>query len=506
VSTDDVPTIAYAVVIPTMGRPELDRCVAALADASGPMPVAVIVVDDRPETPNPLPLRVPPRLAGLTRVYSTGGGGPAGARNTGWRAAPGDVDWIAFLDDDVEVSADWRADLITDLAEAGPDVGAVQGRLEVPLPADRRPTDWERGTRGLADAAWATADMAYRRDVLVETGGFDPRFRRAFREDADLALRTEDAGWVLTRGRRLTRHPVRPADRWVSTRVQAGNADDVLMTRLHGRDWYRRADAPRGRRPAHLALTVLAALGVGAALAGRARLASAAVAGWLVGTAEFAAARILPGPRDRHETTTMLVTSALIPPLATAHWLRGQWRHRAVTPTGVRPRAVLFDRDGTLVRDVPYNDRPDKVEAMPGAVEAVRVLRAAGIRTAVVSNQSGVGRGWIDPDALRRVNERVDEIFGPFEVWACCPHGPDDGCACRKPRPGLIHDAARRLGVRPEECVVIGDIGADVAAARAAGARSVLVPTDATLREELAGARVAVDLLDGARLVLGGLR
>ncbi|OPC84724.1 HAD family hydrolase [Embleya scabrispora] len=489
-----------------MGRPELDRCVAALAAATGPAPEVVVVVDDRPGTPDPLPLHVPPELAARTLVLATGGGGPAGARNMGWRAVPPAVGWIAFLDDDVEVSPTWRADLVADLRAAGPDVGAVQGRLDVPLPRDRRPTDWERGTRGLADAAWATADMAYRRDVLVETGGFDPRFRRAFREDADLALRSEEAGWILTRGDRRTRHPVRPTDRWVSVRVQAGNADDVLMTRLHGGDWYRRAAAPRGRRRLHMALTALAVVAGVAAPAGRRRVAIAAAAGWLVGTVEFAAARIRPGPRDRHEVTTMIATSVLIPPAATAHWLRGQWRHRGVGPTGVRPKAVLFDRDGTLVRDVPYNDQPDKVEPMPGAVEAVRMLRAAGIRTAVVSNQSGVGRGLISPEALRRVNARVDAVFGPFEVWECCVHRPEDDCPCRKPRPGLIEDAARRLGVRPDECVVIGDIGADVAAARAAGARSVLVPTDTTRAGELAGARVAGDLGDAVRLVLRGLR
>ncbi len=170
------------------------------------------------------------------------------------------------------------------------------------------------------------------------------------------------------------------------------------------------------------------------------------------------------------------------------------------------PRAVLFDRDGTLVRDVPYNDEPAKVEAMPGAVEAVWALRAAGLRTAVVSNQSGVARGLVAPEALARVNARVDEIFGPFEAWEVCTHAPDEDCACRKPRPGLIEGAARRLGVRPDECVVIGDIGADVEAARAAGARSILVPTEVTRRQETVGARLAADLPAAARMVLRGLR
>ncbi|MFD0658976.1 D-glycero-alpha-D-manno-heptose-1,7-bisphosphate 7-phosphatase [Thermocatellispora tengchongensis] len=134
-----------------------------------------------------------------------------------------------------------------------------------------------------------------------------------------------------------------------------------------------------------------------------------------------------------------------------------------------RPSAVLFDRDGTLVRDVPYNADPALVEPMPGAREALDRLRAAGLPIGVVTNQSGVARGLIAEPALRAVNARVEELLGPFDVWAVCPHGEADGCACRKPRPGLVLRAAAALGVRPADCVVIGDIGRDIEAARAAG-------------------------------------
>jgi GT2 family glycosyltransferase len=168
-------------------------------------------------------------------------------------------------------------------------------------------------------------------------GGFDERFRRAFREDADLALRVMEAGWTLRRGLRTTRHPVRPADRWVSVRAQRGNADDVLMTRLHGRDWWTRAEAPRGRLPRHVLVTSAALTASLCAQAGRRRAAAAAGALWLLGTAEFAAARILPGPRTRDEVVTMAVTSVLIPPLAVRHWLDGLVRHRRALPMGGRP-------------------------------------------------------------------------------------------------------------------------------------------------------------------------
>ncbi|HEY0717333.1 MAG TPA: HAD-IIIA family hydrolase [Streptosporangiaceae bacterium] len=508
---------SYVVVIPTVGRPCLQDCLDALAAAGGPLPDQVVLADDRRDTPDPLPVTVPAPLADRTVVVTLEGRGPAAARNAGWRYAE-PADWVAFLDDDVRVGPDWRTALAADLAGQAPDVAGVQGVIDVPLPADRRPTDWERGTAGLASARWITADMAYRRGALLAAGGFDERFPRAFREDADLALRLLDLGWALRRGARRTTHPVRPASRWASVRAQAGNADDVLMRRLHGRSWYQRADAARGRRRGHAVTTGLLASSVLAWSLGwltpgprRARYRRAALltsAAWLAGTAEFTAARVRPGPRTRAETATMAATSALIPPLAVGHWLRGQWRHRHVASWPPPPVAVLFDRDGTLIRDVPYNGDPARVEPMPGAVAATARLRAAGIRLGVVTNQSAVGRGLITVAELDAVNQRVEERLGPFGTWAICPHRPADGCECRKPEPFLIRKAAAELGVEPADCVVIGDIGADAAAAYAAGARAILVPTAVTRPQETAGLPVAASLDDAVAAVLGerGLR
>ncbi|WP_329873781.1 D-glycero-alpha-D-manno-heptose-1,7-bisphosphate 7-phosphatase [Streptomyces sp. SP18CS02] len=170
----------------------------------------------------------------------------------------------------------------------------------------------------------------------------------------------------------------------------------------------------------------------------------------------------------------------------------------------IRPAAVLFDRDDTLVADVPYNGDPGLVRLMPGAREAVRLLRAHDVAVGVVSNQSGIGRGLLTEAQVARVNARIDALLGPLDVWVHCPHVPQDGCACRKPAPGLVLEAARRLGVRPERCAVVGDIGADMGAARAAGARGVLVPTARTLPDEVAAAPlVCADLLDAVLRVLG---
>ncbi len=165
---------------------------------------------------------------------------------------------------------------------------------------------------------------------------------------------------------------------------------------------------------------------------------------------------------------------------------------------------MLFDRDGTLVVDVPYNADPGQVQPVPGAVRALAVLHAARIPVGVITNQSGIARGLISPARADAVNAWVDALLGPFAVWRMCPHEPADDCSCRKPRPGMVLSAAAELGVVPERIAVIGDIGADVAAAEAAGATGVLVPTSVTRVEEVRAARVVEpDLLTAVRYLLG---
>lgn len=491
---------AYSVVIPTVGRPSLRVLLDALRAGTGPAPAVVVVVDDRATPDRPLDLPV----WDLLQVVPGPARGPAAARNVGWRATASP--WVAFLDDDVRPGPNWASDLAADLAGLAPSVAGSQGRVRVPLPAGRRPTDWERVTAGLANARWATADMAFRRTALVRAGGFDERFRRAYREDADLALRLQAFGWSLVQGARVVDHPVRPASRWVSVRTQAGNADDALMRRLHGSDWRRRAGAPRGRLPRHAATTLAAAAALAGVLARRPVVARLGAAAWLAGTVEFAAARILPGPRTPAEALTMAATSVAIPPAAVAHRLRGELTARRAGPLPTPGAAVLFDRDGTLVHDVPYNGDPALVDPVPGALAALTRLRAIGVPVGVVTNQSGIGRGTLSRDQVDRVNDRVEELLGPFDTWQLCPHAPADGCGCRKPAPGLVLAAAAALGVPTARCVLIGDIGTDLAAARAAGARAVLVPTPVTRPEEVRSApAVAADLPSAVELALAML-
>ncbi|WP_432545955.1 HAD-IIIA family hydrolase [Kineococcus sp. SYSU DK004] len=494
---------AWSVVVPTVGRPSLDVLLRSLAAQEGPRPELVVVVDDRREHA-PLEVAEEVRAALPLRVVRSGGRGPAAARNAGWRRTR--TAWVAFVDDDVLLPAGWARALQDDLVAAAPGTGAVQGRIEVPLPAGRRPTDWERGTAGLAGAAWITADMAYRRAALEAVGGFDERFPRAFREDADLALRVLDAGWELVRGEHGAVHPVRPADDLASLRQQRGNADDVLMDALHGPGWRERAQAPLGRLPQHAATTAAALAAAGLLAARRPRAAALAGAVWLALTGEFAWRRIAPGPRDGAEVRRMLLTSAAIPPAAVWHRLRAQWRWRRGAPAWPPPlRAVLFDRDGTLVHDVPYNGDPELVEPVDGAAEAVLRVRAAGLATGVVTNQSGVARGLLTREDVDRVNARVGDLLGPFDTVQVCEDGPDEPSTHRKPQPGMVLDAARALGVLPAECALVGDIGADVEAALSAGARGVLVPTPVTREEEVRDApEVAADLAGALALLLDG--
>jgi HAD superfamily hydrolase (TIGR01662 family) len=490
-------TLPTTVVVPTVGRPSLYVLLAALSDGHGPRPEQIILVDDTPHGTLPTP-----RLTGVTMARS-GGRGPAAARNLGWRRCH--TPWVSFLDDDVVPDPDWLVRLDTDLRAADSDVAGVQGTVCVPLPDDRPATDWERTTAGLATAHWITADMTYRRSFLSRVGGFDERFPRAYREDADLALRVMSAGGRLVKGTRQVSHPVRAAEDWVSVRQQAGNADDVLMARLHGPDWRVAAEAPSGRRRRHVAITAAALAAAGFGMLGRYRLAGLAAAVWLAGTAEFAWARIAPGPRTSAEVRRMLASSAVIPPAATWHTVRGGMRHRTARPWRGLPDLVLFDRDGTLVHNVPYNGDPERVMPVPTARRALDRLRSRSVRVGVVTNQSGIATGRLTACQVDAVNARIEYLLGPFDTWQVCPHGPYEGCGCRKPAPGMVKRACADLDVDPTRCVVIGDTGSDVAAAEAAGAVGVLVPNPATRPEEVAAARhVRPHLAEVVDRIFGG--
>lgn len=479
--------ITYDVVVPTTRPQSLVTLLAALALGDGPLPERIVVVDDRRAADRELDVAVAPVLRDRLVVLRGGARGPAAARNLGALVAT--AEWIAFLDDDVVPEPGWRASLVRDL-HAAHRATATQGRVRVVG------DDPHSLVKGLETGVWISADIAYRRDDFLRVGGFDERFPRAYREDADLGLRVTAAGGCIAQGTRTVLHPVPAASWWASVRRQRGNADDALMQMLHGRDWHERAGAPRGTRRRHLLSTACFAAGMLAVLGRRRRPAAVLLGTWAVMTGRLTRRRL-----EGASLPQALATAIAIPFAATAWWLVGNARAWRLTR---RPRAVLFDRDGTLVDDVPYNGDPSRVRVRPGAREALDRLRGAGIRIAMVTNQSGVARGLLTEDQVAAVNARIEELLGPLDAVLVCAHGPDADCECRKPKPGLLLEAARRLGVRPAECVVIGDIGSDVDAARAAGARGVLVPTPVTRKEEIARAQeVAMNLEQAVARVLG---
>jgi histidinol-phosphate phosphatase family protein len=182
-----------------------------------------------------------------------------------------------------------------------------------------------------------------------------------------------------------------------------------------------------------------------------------------------------------------------------------------------RRAAVFLDKDGTLVRDVPYNVDPGRIRLMPRAADGLTLLREAGYRLVVVSNQSGVACGYFEEKALGGVHRHLQEMLGRWGVsldgFYYCPHSVDGSiaryavqCECRKPAPGMLRRAAEELGIKLEESWMIGDILNDVEAGNRAGCRTVLLDNGHETRWEFSTWRipyaVAGDLWEAARLIL----
>ena len=159
---------------------------------------------------------------------------------------------------------------------------------------------------------------------------------------------------------------------------------------------------------------------------------------------------------------------------------------------------VIADRDGTLIRECHYLSQPEQVELLPGVVRGLRMLQQYGVPVVVATNQSALGRGWIDHAQLGRIHRHLDALLDQVGVRLAgifyCPHRPDESCCCRKPAPGLALEAAQWLGLEPDSAVVVGDKPCDVELARRLGVPALLVRTGYGARWEkhLAGQTAAV--------------
>lgn len=176
---------------------------------------------------------------------------------------------------------------------------------------------------------------------------------------------------------------------------------------------------------------------------------------------------------------------------------------------------VILDRDGVINEDSDeYIKSPEEWIPIPGSLEAIARLHQAGYRLIIASNQSGIARGLFDLDTLARIHAKLLEAVrakgGAIEAIFFCPHGPDDGCRCRKPLPGLFEEIAERLKLSLRGVYAVGDSERDVLAAESAGARPVLVRTgkgNRTIKKmarRLDGIPVFADLAEFADALLTG--
>lgn len=173
-------------------------------------------------------------------------------------------------------------------------------------------------------------------------------------------------------------------------------------------------------------------------------------------------------------------------------------------------RWVILDRDGTLIEEKDYLHDPKEAVLVAGVADGLRKLAAAGYRFAVVTNQSGIGRGYYSEDDMRAVHTRIDELLYAEGVkidgWYHCPHRPEENCDCRKPKLGLIEKAALGLGFEfSDVAAVIGDKKCDIMLAQALGTTSVLVMSGYGAAEYANGVRGCLnceDMMEAARRIM----
>ena len=307
--------IAASIVVPTRGRPQLlNRCIASLVlQRFDPARFEIIIVDDGPdddtrEVVTGWAAHTAEQGPQITYIPSMGPHGPAAARNHGWRAARGAI--VAFTDDDTIARADWLKNGVLAFEEG---VDTVCGRIVMPL--SHTPTDYELDAKNLETAEFVTANCFCRKKVLEDLGGFDERFRFAWREDSDLHFRLlEYHANIVHEPKAVMMHPIRPAGWGVSLSQVKKVQFDALLYKKHPK-LYRHKIRAKPRWDFYL--TVVSLLACLAALALNA-VGAAVIAGmsWLFMTGRFCVQRLRKTVKTPTHVAEMIVTSALIPPLA----------------------------------------------------------------------------------------------------------------------------------------------------------------------------------------------
>lgn len=171
-------------------------------------------------------------------------------------------------------------------------------------------------------------------------------------------------------------------------------------------------------------------------------------------------------------------------------------------------KIVLLDRDGTVIVDPPDErvDKIEKIELFPDTIEALKVLADAGFSVILITNQAGIAEGRINKEEFQVINNRVLEMLQPsgveFLETFVCPHGPNDGCECRKPKPTMILRAAEKYGIDLANTFMVGDRPGDIGAGNNAGTKTILVKTGNVDVEAPDATYTASTLLDAARYIV----
>lgn len=174
-----------------------------------------------------------------------------------------------------------------------------------------------------------------------------------------------------------------------------------------------------------------------------------------------------------------------------------------------KKRAVFLDRDGVVIKEVNYLSRPDQLKLLPGSARAIAGLRKAGYTVVVITNQSGVARGFLTLKTLREVHrllaEKLKQRGARLDALYFCPHLPGQGCSCRKPRLGMLRKAQRRFQIDFSASYFVGDTTTDALTAKRAGCTAVLVLTGKAGRDGVYPAKpqkTCKDLAAAARWII----
>ncbi len=172
-------------------------------------------------------------------------------------------------------------------------------------------------------------------------------------------------------------------------------------------------------------------------------------------------------------------------------------------------RAVFIDRDGTIAKNINYCSRPEDFELLPHTAKAISLLNQHGFKVIVITNQSGVARGYFTEEMLAKIHEKMEDELAKEGAWVdaiyYCPHHPDDNCQCRKPEPKLALQAAKEHDIEFLSSFVVGDLQMDIDLGKAVGCRTILIGTAPPVNDESPKPDIVVsDLLTAVQIIVTG--